>query len=193
MEIKLLPGEYYRANHKRFKRLSRALRYVKFDEKGMGFLEIRRFKHPVIADEDLITHIALKDARSLELYVDGRTLMIMKDGDKIIPIGEFFAYPVREKGWRDDVAYFELDIDMLEGRCRFERDDIVEYEGKRYHITWMDFSPEIKDYTSENVLNTKLHLDRVRTFSNFYFLYEVDGEDYWPTSTVYSRELKKVN
>lgn len=193
MEIKLLPGEYYRANHKRFKRLSRALRYVKFDEKGMGYLEIRRFKRPVIADEDLITHIALKDARSLEPYVNGRTIEILKDGDKIIPIGEFFVYPVREKGWRDDVAIFEIDIDMLEGRCRFESDDIVEYGGKKYNISWMDFRPEIKDYTSENVLNTKLHLDRTRVFSNFYYLTEVDGEDYWPTSTVYSRELKKVN
>ena len=82
---------------------------------------------------------------------------------------------------------------MLEGRCRFESDDIVEYGGKKYNITWMDFSPEIKDYTSENVLNTKLHLDRTRVFSNFYYLTEVDGEDYWPTSTVYSKELKKVN
>lgn len=193
MEIKLLPVEYYRANHKRFKRLSRALRYVKFDEKCMGFLEIRRFKRPVIADEDLITHIALKDARSLEPYVKSRTIKILKDGDKIIPIGEFFCYPVKRENRPNSVALFEIDIDMLEGRCRFERDDIVEYGGKKYNISWMDFSPEIKDYTSENVLNTKLHLDSTRVFSNFYYLTEVDGEDYWPTSTVYSRELKKVN
>ena len=195
MEIKLEPGEYYRANHKRFKRISRALRYTKFNEKGIGEIYIEKFKNPT--EVCPISRIALKDILSLMKYCKSRSLDVIKDRDKIIPIAEYFWVPINSEG-KKDYAIIELDLDMLNGNNRFNVDEIVEYEGKKYSIGYMYYH-EIKVddnsiYTPDKLLNTELNLDNSRIFTNFYWITEVGNpEQYLSCGNVYSRELKKIN
>lgn len=194
MEFKLLPGEYYRANHKRFKRLSRALRYAKSYEDGIFTIYIEKFENP--KEVCPVNKIALKDIQSLRKYCKMRVVDIIKEGDKIIPIAEYFNIPIICEG-EEDCAMVELDLDMLNGNSRFNGNDIIEYHGKKYSVGAMyyyEISDDNTDYTADRILNTELNLDASRIFTNFYWITEVDNPVHnIPCGRAYSRFFKKVN